>query len=299
MAKEQFYVIRNPTTGKISEDTSKKEKPKRGENLSSSAECQSDRRGWVLTVILLVVLSFILLVVMATKFSGVKHEQKRLDKEAMKCRSEVKAFNLNIAKNQKQVAHQLEEMEANRSVLFQEMEKLQNDSSSNLAEFQSVLKSVPSELWRDVLNEIKDACTRTENASGYTCQPCSAGWHHSGSCYYFSKQTKNWMESKDECERKASHLIIIKDQDQLDFVFGQMKGNNFWIGLSDKDIEGNWIWVDGSNVTIPFWSSGEPNNANTNEDCVEVLPNQATWNDISCDQLKHFVCEKKAVAFFI
>ncbi|XP_058863058.1 C-type lectin domain family 17, member A-like isoform X2 [Acipenser ruthenus] len=274
MAKEQFYVIRNPTTGKISEDTSKKEKPKRGENLSSSAECQSDRRGWVLTVILLVVLSFILLVVMATKFSGVKHEQKRLDKEAMKCRSE-------------------------GSVLFQEMEKLQNDSSSNLAEFQSVLKSVPSELWRDVLNEIKDACTRTENASGYTCQPCSAGWHHSGSCYYFSKQTKNWMESKDECERKASHLIIIKDQDQLDFVFGQMKGNNFWIGLSDKDIEGNWIWVDGSNVTIPFWSSGEPNNANTNEDCVEVLPNQATWNDISCDQLKHFVCEKKAVAFFI
>ncbi|KAK6468952.1 hepatic lectin-like [Huso huso] len=299
MAKEQFYVIRNPTTGKISEDTSKKEKPKRGENSSSSAECQSDRRGWVLTVILLVVLSFILLVVMATKFSGVKHEQKRLDKEVMKCRSEVKAFNLNIAKNQKQVAHQLEEMEANRSVLFQEMEKLQNDSSSNLAEFQSVLKSVPLELWRDVLNEIKDVCTRTENASGYTCQPCSAGWHHSGSCYYFSKQTKNWMESKDECERKASHLIIIKDQDQLDFVFGQMKGNNFWIGLSDKDIEGNWIWVDGSNVTIPLWSSGKPNSANTNEDCAEVLPNEAKWNDISCDQLKHFVCEKKAVAFFI
>ncbi|XP_041097927.1 CD209 antigen-like protein C [Polyodon spathula] len=248
---------------------------------------------------MLVLLSLILLSVMATKFSGVKHEQRRLDKEVMKCRGEVKVFNRNIAENQKQVTHQLEEVEGNSSVLFEEMEKLQNHTLSSLAEIQTVLKTVLLGLRHDVVNEFKEVCTRDENASGYTCQPCPAGWQHNGTCYYFSKQTKNWMESRDECEGKASRLIVIKDQEQLDFVFGQMKGNKFWIGLSDKVLEGNWIWVDGSPVTMPLWSSGEPNDSNQNEDCAEVSSDQAKWNDISCDQLKHFVCEKKAVPFFI
>lgn len=43
-----------------------------------------------------------------------------------------------------------------------------------------------------------------------------------------------------------------------------------------------------------YWATGEPNNVNGIEDCVEILsgrPSQENWNDFSCEEKKHYVCE--------
>ncbi|KAF7686732.1 hypothetical protein HF521_015125 [Silurus meridionalis] len=69
-----------------------------------------------------------------------------------------------------------------------------------------------------------------------------------------------------------------------------------WIGLSDRDSEGTWKWVDGTEQTIStgFWYKGEPNDENNNEDCGEMctFPDKMAWNDRPCSQQSNWICKK-------
>lgn len=39
--------------------------------------------------------------------------------------------------------------------------------------------------------------------------------------------------------------------------------------------------------------TGEPNSAG-DEDCIEVVKANGRWNDNSCNQLRHYICEKSS-----
>ncbi|KAI7811041.1 putative C-type lectin domain family 4 member E-like [Triplophysa rosa] len=68
-----------------------------------------------------------------------------------------------------------------------------------------------------------------------------------------------------------------------------------WIGLS-KIKEGNMTWVNNTPLNKGFWETGEPNDENKNENCVEIrsrtesLPNN--WNDLACSETIKWICEK-------
>ena len=59
-------------------------------------------------------------------------------------------------------------------------------------------------------------------------------------------------------------------------------GTNCWIGLNDIDNEGTFVWADGSGSTFRFWASGQPNDDQDNQDCVETY-GDVSWNDLPCD----------------
>jgi len=66
----------------------------------------------------------------------------------------------------------------------------------------------------------------------------------------------------------------------------------FYIGLSDRDDEGQWQWLSGDNVTYGGWMSGEPNDWGGWEDCAQSNWSHAgKWNDIGCESRQGFVCE--------
>ncbi|MBN3277651.1 CL17A protein, partial [Polyodon spathula] len=118
---------------------------------------------------------------------------------------------------------------------------------------------------------------------------CPCDWKEfSGKCYYFSKSEEAWQKAKEFCYSQDAVLVVIKTEQELNFIGGQVSRGHY-VGLSDLQTEGTWVWLDGSTVDSRFWRSGEPNNANE-EDCGELI--EGKLNDISCSTTLRWICEK-------
>uniref|UniRef100_A0A8C1TQ78 Zmp:0000000924 n=1 Tax=Cyprinus carpio TaxID=7962 RepID=A0A8C1TQ78_CYPCA len=112
--------------------------------------------------------------------------------------------------------------------------------------------------------------------------------------YYMSNETKNWTESRQDCLKKGADLIIINNSTEHDFVKNNTVNREFWIGVTDIDVEDRWKWVDGSNLT----SGGgikEPGGGTTENCAVTYLkdhPNLLGWHDVKCNDAYQGICEK-------
>uniref|UniRef100_A0A8C0JBE1 C-type lectin domain-containing protein n=1 Tax=Chelonoidis abingdonii TaxID=106734 RepID=A0A8C0JBE1_CHEAB len=130
----------------------------------------------------------------------------------------------------------------------------------------------------------------------FPCGPEAREWEYfSGKCYYFSLRETSWQRAKVLCEEVHSRLAIINSHAQQNFIMYRTRNQRFWIGLSDKNSEGEWKWIDGSNSTTGFtyWKEGEPNNSGQNEDCAHVWT-YGEWNDVDCTYKCYYICEKPA-----
>jgi len=105
----------------------------------------------------------------------------------------------------------------------------------------------------------------------------------------------SWTDARDTCEALGGQLAVIGDADE-NLLLAELGdvwiGAAFWIGLSDRDEEDSWIWVDGAPLDYAAWSSGEPNDYGGGEDCVQSNYGGAgVWNDLTCGEVEPFICE--------
>ncbi|XP_068426185.1 hepatic lectin-like [Clinocottus analis] len=126
-------------------------------------------------------------------------------------------------------------------------------------------------------------------------EPCQLRWiSFKSKCYYFSPSamTNTWESSRKDCKARGADLVVINTKEELDFVV-QFYATT-WIGLSDRDQESNWKWVDGSSerLTSQFWETGEPNDDHSNEDCAEGVRLKRKFNDVRCDKRLPWACEE-------
>ena len=65
-----------------------------------------------------------------------------------------------------------------------------------------------------------------------------------------------------------------------------------WIGITDLLTEGTFTYLSsGKEVFFTKWTTGEPNNFYEDEDCVNFLFKDRSWNDFGCSNKLHFICE--------
>ena len=69
---------------------------------------------------------------------------------------------------------------------------------------------------------------------------------------------KNWQEAKDYCESRGERLPIILNSAQNDHIrffmaTNDLTNNQIWLGATDSEFEGTWIWVEGSLTTGEGW----------------------------------------------
>ncbi|KAF5889950.1 C-type lectin domain family 4 member E-like isoform X1, partial [Clarias magur] len=69
------------------------------------------------------------------------------------------------------------------------------------------------------------------------------------SLYFMTNENKIWTESRQDCRDKGADLVIINSKEEQDFIGKQLDSSRVWIGLSDRDKEGEWKWVDGTPLT--------------------------------------------------
>ncbi|XP_078061202.1 C-type lectin domain family 4 member E-like [Mustelus asterias] len=130
---------------------------------------------------------------------------------------------------------------------------------------------------------------------------CPSGWKlHNHSCYRFSIAKGNWDTAKRECESLNSHLLIINTDQEQNFAIKSMPNKNkqYFIGLTDRESEGNWKWVDGTPVSKSHWLKNQPDNWNGDEHCGTIskvdVEDVFGWNDVPCSMEFPFICEKLA-----
>ncbi|MBZ3881544.1 Low affinity immunoglobulin epsilon Fc receptor, partial [Sciurus carolinensis] len=132
-------------------------------------------------------------------------------------------------------------------------------------------------------------------SKGSACNTCPEQWlHFQQKCYYFGKGAKRWVQARFTCSDLEGRLVSIHSQEEQDFLTKHANKRGSWIGLRDLDLEGEFIWMDGSPVGYSNWNPGEPNNQDQGEDCV-MMRGSGKWNDASCrSQLDAWVCERLA-----
>ncbi|XP_014851748.1 PREDICTED: hepatic lectin-like [Poecilia mexicana] len=134
---------------------------------------------------------------------------------------------------------------------------------------------------------------------------------YQGSLYYFSIQMSSWNKSRRSCTDLGSDLVKIDSREEQVFLESRLRGlmenqyDKFWIGLTDSEEEGKWLWVDGSplNKSLSFWMSWEPDDwkvtYSAGEDCAAIGIKEAAddlirWFDQFCSLARRSICEKPA-----
>uniref|UniRef100_A0A8C0QN26 C-type lectin domain-containing protein n=1 Tax=Chelonoidis abingdonii TaxID=106734 RepID=A0A8C0QN26_CHEAB len=119
------------------------------------------------------------------------------------------------------------------------------------------------------------------------CKLCPMDWlSHRGKCYWFSKDSKNWTESRADCSAKSSRKLVIQDQEEMEFIQNVTRGKyHVWLGLSVTSAEKNWTWVD--NSVFPVTGPTDVNS------CGVIKGNRI--HSETCSAEFKWICQKEAV----
>ncbi|XP_067419551.1 C-type lectin domain family 17, member A-like [Emydura macquarii macquarii] len=176
----------------------------------------------------------------------------------------------------------------------QEKEKSRTGAAALWRAIGAVNLSLATELAavRDFSNKIQAQITELQKKIDSVCRQCPPDWiWFQRSCYYFSESTKTWADAKAFCLEYTGHLVIVNTKEEQAFlVKNRVTSRVYWLGLTDQRIEAKWHWVDGSPLTLNFWSTGEPNDSH-GEDCG-TMHTDGRWNDIDCHHTDYWICEK-------
>ena len=52
---------------------------------------------------------------------------------------------------------------------------------------------------------------------------------------------------------QGAHLVVINDPAEQEWLLGLFRNPLYWIGLSDSEKEGEWVWENGEPLTYANW----------------------------------------------
>ncbi|XP_025108879.1 C-type mannose receptor 2-like isoform X2 [Pomacea canaliculata] len=126
-----------------------------------------------------------------------------------------------------------------------------------------------------------------------------SGWMLLNStCYYLSLEPANWSSALTSCKEKGADLLSLESWTEQSQKLSKMKFAAYeriwWIGLQSNSSVSKWVSLyDNSSFSgeIILWNEGEPNNIQSDENCVEMYP-WGALNDASCHRQKFYICKK-------
>jgi len=117
--------------------------------------------------------------------------------------------------------------------------------------------------------------------------------------YLYHPERADWESAKVMCEMSGGQLAVISNpmiQRRIGSRFGEFE--EFWIGATDIEREGQFRWVNGQSWGFQNWYKSQPNPGKS-EHCVTFNywgKKNSQWGDRKCLLSKPFLCETMVCA---
>ncbi|XP_048053182.1 CD209 antigen-like protein E [Megalobrama amblycephala] len=103
----------------------------------------------------------------------------------------------------------------------------------------------------------------------------------------------DWNSSRERCQDLGGDLVIINSMEEQEFLSERVIDYH-WIGLTDSQTEGVWLWVDNTPLNNNLLWESPPDdwkveNPLHGEDCV-ILKGEK-WGDVSCLRKEKRICQ--------
>lgn len=144
----------------------------------------------------------------------------------------------------------------------------------------------------EACNASDDDCDGSVDEAG--CPVTPLVWEDHTYLYVTTRTT--WDLAQAACGSYGYHLVDLADATENTEAWAQAEAadasTGWWIGYSDRSVEGTFVWDGGSAATYTIWRAGEPNDFGGAEDCGAYADDGAGgWNDKSCSQSLPYICE--------
>ena len=102
--------------------------------------------------------------------------------------------------------------------------------------------------------------------------------------YVIVRHLLNWVDAVEYAKFMGGHLATIPDEATNVYLSTQVKAMGLggaYIGLTDQDKEGVWVWQSGSTASYRKWAKGEPNSHDQDRRVEDhaVMRANGEWND--------------------
>ncbi|KAG2465354.1 CLC4M protein, partial [Polypterus senegalus] len=136
------------------------------------------------------------------------------------------------------------------SELLSQNDELKTNHSELLSRYSSLYENFTELTLR--FTALDDYCPIANNITNERkCAVCPKDWLlFNKMCYLFSTVTKTWNKSRDYCASLKGHLVIIENAEEQRFLINTTKSKEgpYWIGLTDQEIEGHFVWVNNGSL---------------------------------------------------
>ncbi|KAA8582719.1 hypothetical protein FQN60_006390 [Etheostoma spectabile] len=117
---------------------------------------------------------------------------------------------------------------------------------------------------------------------------CPGGWSEfNGRCFHYFPAPMTWAKAQEYHD--IQRLIMISS-----YAYKEA-----WLGGSDAQEEGLWLWSDNSLFTYQNWCPGEPNNHAHGQHCLQMNFGGTSDYSISIKRFNEDTTGKKTVVFFM
>ena len=137
---------------------------------------------------------------------------------------------------------------------------------------------------------------------------CPEDWINYGDfCYQLNnhpEQKTSWIAAESACRSfPGAHLVSITNPSEQTMLTTQFRdtgsqqfGSYFWIGLTDKDSEGRFVWPDkNQKITYKNWGIGQEQHNSKTKNCVRssISTISGNWSIANCNEENYYVCKRK------
>ncbi|XP_047454819.1 ladderlectin-like [Mugil cephalus] len=126
------------------------------------------------------------------------------------------------------------------------------------------------------------------------------GWsEYNGRCFIFIPTYMTWAKAEKNCRTLGGNLASVHNIIEYHKIQSLIQNGSHahpetWIGGSDAQEEGVWLWSDGMIFHYTNWCDGQPSTAEGQQNCIQMNYGVSKcWDNVKCVERRPSVCAKK------